>query len=82
MSGNPAGGDAYDGMIYAHSQCQVSGNMTLSIQLICNNQLEGAGAIDLATVNLIDGNPTITFDCTSRFSGPRRVLDWYTRLGS
>ena len=24
----------------------------------------------------------ITFDCTGGFAGPRRIMDWYRRLGS
>ena len=82
MSGNPSGGDAYDGLIYADNQCQIEGNMTMSIQLLCKDDPQNAGAIDLVTANTIDGNPTITFDCTGTFSGPRRIVDWYTRLGS
>ena len=60
----------------------IEGNMDLTIQLLCNDQLESAGAIDLVTANSIDGNPNITFNCTGGFSGPRRIMDWYTRLGS
>jgi hypothetical protein len=82
MTGNPGGGDRYDGLIYAQSQCRISGNMSLSIQLLCADQLESAGAIDLVTANSIDGNPSIRFACTGGFSGPRRIMDWYTRLGS
>ena len=82
MTGTPLGGDAYDGMVYAQSQCLVSGNLTASIQLLCNDQLENPGANDLVPVSTISGNATITFDCTGGFSGPRRILDWYTRLGS
>ena len=82
MSGNPGGGDAYDGMIYAHSQCQIAGNMTLSIQLICNGALETTGAIDLVSENLIDGNATITFKCSGGFAGPRQIMDWYVPPGS
>lgn len=82
MTGTPLGGDAYDGMVYAQSQCLVSGNLTASIQLLCNDQLENPGANNLVPVSTISGNATITFDCTGGFSGPRRILDWYTRLGS
>ena len=82
MTGTPVGGDAYDGMVYAQSQCLASGNLTASIQLLCNDQLENPGANDLVPVSRISGNATITFDCTGGFSGPRRILDWYTRLGT
>ncbi len=82
MTGNPSGGEAYGGMIYSHSQCQIEGNMEMSVQLLCNDQLESAGAINLVIESSIDGNPTITFDCTGGFSGPRRIMDWYTRLGN
>ncbi len=82
VSGSPAGGDAYDGMIYAQSQCLVTGNMSMSIQLLCNDEPESAGAIDVVTTTEITGNVTITFDCTGGFSGPRRIMDWYYRLGS
>lgn len=82
LSGSPSGGDAYDGMVYANSQCKVEGNMSLSVQLLCADQLESSGAIDVVAESEISGNTTITFDCMGGFSGPRRVLDWYTRLGS
>ena len=82
MTGNPLGGASYDGMIYAHSQCQIEGNLSMTIQLLCNDQPQSLGTIDLVTENSIDGNPTITFNCTGAFSGPRRIMDWYTRLGS
>ena len=82
MTGNPSGGDAYDGLIYAQSQCRIEGNMTLSIQLLCKDDPQAVGTLDLVTANSIDGNPTITFDCTGRFSGPRRIMDWYYRIGS
>jgi hypothetical protein len=82
MSGNPSGSDRYSGMIYSQNQCRIEGNMSLSIQLLCYDDPQSTGAIDLVTLNSIDGNPTITFDCTGGFSGPRRIMDWYTRLGT
>ena len=82
LSGSPAGGDAYDGMVYAQSQCLVAGNMSMSIQLLCNGELENTGAIDVVAVTEITGNATITFDCSGGFAGPRRIVDWYYRLGS
>ena len=54
----------------------------MAIQLLCADQPETAGAIDLVTANTIDGNPKITFDCSGGFSGPRRIMDWYYRLGT
>ena len=82
LTGSPAGGDSFDGMVYAQSQCLVSGNMSASIQLLCNDEPENAGAEDNVAVSRISGNATITFDCTGGFLGSRRIMDWYTRLGS
>ena len=82
ISGNPEGGTfAYDGLIYAHSQCEISGNPLLNAQLLCNDEPETAGADNFATENKISGNPTITYDCSGSLEGDRRIMHWYQVLG-
>lgn len=81
IGGTPKGTDNYNGLIYAQSQCAVQGNPVLTAQILCNNKLEAPGAIDLISENVISGNAKITFDCDGGFSGPRRVEDWYARVG-
>jgi hypothetical protein len=78
VSGNPSSGEMnYGGAIYAKYQCNVSGNPSFSGQLICDNDSpQPASATELATGNVISGNPTLTYDCNGRFNSTRRFVSW------
>jgi hypothetical protein len=70
----------YTGVIYAQSECGISGTPVLNSQVICNNLPESPGARDIVTENFISGAAAIDFDCQAGISGPRRFEDWYARL--
>jgi hypothetical protein len=83
LNGSPTvGTNNFSGLMYAGSQCQVSGDPTLGGQLMCDNKANPAGSINLFSDNQINGNPTITFDCDGNIFNKRRVLFWYQRIGS
>jgi hypothetical protein len=71
---------AYEGLIYARSQCDISGNPTLRANFLCLNVPNASGTINHFTGNTISGNPTIQYNCTGSFGGTRRFLSWYQRL--
>ena len=75
ISGNPTSGVSYDGAIYAGAQCKISGNPTISSQIICKNGPQPAGAIEYIAVSEISGNPSITYGCGSTLAR-RKILEW------
>lgn len=80
ISGNASGTTPYlRGMIYAGSQCQSNGNPVIAGHMLCYDDPDPPGAANLTFVNKINGNPTITYDCT----GVRRLTMvaawWETR---
>ena len=83
ISGNPsAGTNNYAGAIYAGSQCQLNGNPRLAGQILCKDNPNPPGSVDYASEISISGNAEIIFDCSSLFTGKRRVLSWSQKLGS
>ncbi len=63
--GNAAGGTPfYDGMLYSYSQCQINGNPVINGFILCHNAANPPGTSDLMTENKVNGNPTITNDCS------------------
>ena len=83
VSGNPSGStDNYGGLVYAGSQCRVSGNPTLGGQVLCADDPDPAGSVNYAAQNEISGNPTIRYDCGGVVGGNRRVLFWLQRIGA
>ena len=83
ISGNPvAGTNNFGGLSYSGSQCMISGNPTLSGQLVCDNKANPPGSIEHTAINGVSGNPTINFDCDANVFNKRRVLFWYQRVGS
>lgn len=78
ISGNPTGGnDSYKGLVYAGSQCKLSGNPQLNGNVVCKDDPNPAGSVNYADMNAISGDAKITFDCTGTFAGMRRALVWY-----
>jgi hypothetical protein len=70
----------YEGLIYARSQCDISGNPTLSSNFLCLNEPNAAGTINHFNGNTISGNPIIQYNCTGSIGGVRRFMAWYQRL--
>jgi hypothetical protein len=71
---------AYTGAIYARSKCKISGNAVFSGQLMCYNEPDGAGDINLADENLVSGNPTFIYNCGGVLSAGARVVNWSRRF--
>jgi hypothetical protein len=70
----------YQGLMYARSQCDISGNPTLTANFMCLNEPNAAGTINHFDFNTISGNPNIQYNCTGSFGGARRFMSWYQRL--
>jgi hypothetical protein len=80
ISGNPGVfNDNFDGLIYAESQCKISGNPNLEGQLVCQDNPNPAGAIQYASQNEISGNPRIRYSCNGKINGRRRIMEWMQR---
>ncbi|UCF21203.1 MAG: hypothetical protein JSU87_07400 [Gemmatimonadota bacterium] len=77
LSGNTAGTTPYfGGTVYAGSQCRLLGTPILDGSLLCYDDDDPIGSVDIADENKINGTPTITHDC----SGKRRrtiVVAWW-----
>jgi hypothetical protein len=71
---------AYEGLIYARSQCDISGNPTLRANFLCLNEPNATGTINHFNGNTISGNPIVQYNCSGSFGGARRFLSWYQRL--
>jgi hypothetical protein len=67
---------SYAGLVYAGSQCQVHGTPSVGGHILCRDDPDPPGAANLASDNKVNGNPTVTYDC----SGERRrtmVASWW-----
>jgi len=74
MHGNPAN-TAFDGLIAAHEQFNLGGNVTVNGFLIA----EDAGSTSsVVTSNSVSGSPRITYNCGSNppLQGPLQFLSW------
>lgn len=64
LNGSPSGGDEnFEGLIYAGSQCEISGTPAMHGQLICRNDPNPFGSENWANQNKISGNFTLTYSC-------------------
>jgi hypothetical protein len=79
ISGNPGSNENYEGLMYAHSQCKVSGNPSVAGNLVCRNNGNPAGTENYAALNEVSGNPTIRYSCGGFFGQGRRLLQWVQR---
>lgn len=74
IHGNP-GNTVFDGLIGAHEQFYLGGNVTVNGFLIA----EDAEAVSsLVTSNTVSGNPTINYNCASNppLQSPLQILSW------
>ena len=77
VSGNPASGAiSYEGLIYAGSQCAVTGSAVIRGNFVCRNDPHTTAAVDYATGNSIAGSAQIEYSCGGYFNQPRRILQW------
>ncbi len=64
LGGNVSGTTPqYSGLIYAGAQCGLNGNPMMEGRLLCYDQEDPVGAIDLIDDSKINGTPTIVYDC-------------------
>lgn len=78
--GNAAGSTPfYSGLLYASGQCQVNGNPVLTGHLLCHDSDQPSGIVNLVDENKINGNPTITYDCTGIRKRTSIAAWWETR---
>ena len=77
IAGNAsAGSTSYEGLIYANSQCAVTGSIVIKGNVVCRNQAHTTAAHDWALANSIAGSATISYGCGGYFNQPRRILQW------
>lgn len=81
IAGNPSA-TGISGLFYSRSQCMINGNPTLYGQIICDNESNASGTVNLVSENKINGDPMITYGCGGMFGGTRRVLSWFQQLGT
>ena len=81
ISGNPdVATHNYSGLIYATSQCKISGNPRLFGQVVCRNMPNATGTVNYADFNEISGSPEVSYGCGGYFNQPRRILQWVQRV--
>ena len=56
--------DNFEGLIYVHSQCDISGSATVAGQMICRDEPNAPGTWDYADFNEFSGSVSVSFDCT------------------
>ncbi len=77
VAGNPSGGAySYEGLIYANSQCVVTGNAKVNGNVVCRNAAHTTAAIDYAASNSMGGSTELRYGCGGYFNQPRRILQW------
>ena len=80
ISGNPGIlSDTFEGLIYSDSQCKISGNPNIEGQIVCQDNPNAPGSVELATQNEISGNPRIRYACNGKINGRRRIMEWIQR---
>lgn len=70
----------YSGLLYAGSQCQVNGTPEVDGYILCNDDPDPAGSLNLTDENIVNGDARIVYDCT----GVRRqtlVSSWWESRG-
>ena len=76
-AGNPASGAvSYEGLMYAGSQCAITGSAVVRGNFVCRNDAHTTAAVDYAAGNSMAGNAQIQYSCGGYFNQPRRILQW------
>ena len=64
VNGNPVAGEiTFEGLIYAGAQCEISGNPVIYGQVVCRDDPNPPGSLELASENLVSGNMQLTYTC-------------------
>ena len=72
LNGSPASGDQnFEGLVYAGSQCEISGTPVMYGQLICRDDPNPFGSEDWVFENRISGDLTLTYNCGGMLGGSR-----------
>jgi hypothetical protein len=80
ISGNPGLlSDTFEGLIYADSQCKISGTPIIEGQILCQDNPNPPGATQWADLNEISGNARIRYACNGKINGRRRIMEWIQR---
>ena len=70
LNGSPAGGERnYEGLAYAGSQCEISGNPVWNGQLVCRGDPNPVGSENYAAENKVSGDLDLTFGCGGILAG-------------
>jgi hypothetical protein len=77
ISGSPVSGAlSYEGLIYAESQCKISGTPNLAGQFWCKDKAQESGTVDLSSLNEISGDATFVYNCGGSTTKWRRQVYW------
>ena len=83
LAGDPiAGYGTFGGLIYGGAQCEMNGNPVLHGQLLCKNNADPAGSLDIVQVNKINGNMKLTYMCGGIFAGADKATPIAGRMWS
>ncbi len=64
INGDPSGGhDTMEGLIYAGSQCVINGKPVIYGQLVCRDNPDPPGSLQITDNSEIDGEFKLTFQC-------------------
>ncbi|UCC74730.1 MAG: hypothetical protein JSV86_09320 [Gemmatimonadota bacterium] len=72
----------YAGLIYAGSQCQVGGTPYVDGHIMCYDDPDPVGAVDLFDENKINGTPTVSYDCSGEQRRTLMASWWESRTTS
>jgi hypothetical protein len=71
----------FSGTIYAGAQCEMSGTVRITGQVICGNKPNPAGSENWVSENKISGTTSIVFGCGGFLGEFWRIISWYPTIG-
>lgn len=84
MGGSTDVSTAVEGLVYAGSQCDIGGKVRIFGQLVCRDDPNPPGSLDLVTDSRLRGSASVTFDCKNpvlQFTlKPLSPGGWYQRV--
>ena len=70
LNGSPLSGDQnFEGLVYAGSQCDISGTPVMHGQLVCRDDTNPLGSEDWVTETKISGDLELTYSCGGLLDG-------------
>lgn len=80
VSGNAAGSTpAYSGLLYGGAQCQFNGTPDIYGHVLCRDDPNPPGSVDLVTQSKVNGNPRVIYDCSGERRRTVRTSWWESR---